>query len=377
MNCMEVEKTSTSIDQLVEELFNELGLSKVGAKVYLSLVYLGGKAVVKDIMKHTGLSKTMVYKGLKELEKHGLVLTLATKPRSYMIVSPREIIDKLIRDKMAKLAEKAEFFTATIEAILTSYSSSEPIYSLITGWENIARLLHLLIRTAEKELILFIPYSMIHEYIDDIIDSIERGVYVDVTLSNTMLLSKDSLSKDRALSKITLLRTRPYGSRLLAIIDSRASLLSPIPVPSRSFSAKAVLVDDPEIAFIFTGYYYGRVAASSIISNVNIRLGDTYVFKNIGTAIEYINQALSKGYEVETRIKGYMKDSLKKIEIQGIVYDVVVKPHKGIYSLIVNTGGYIYTVGGYRAFIEDIVAEDIIVKVKDFLMEYIKLMEKK
>ncbi len=319
----------------------------------------------------------MVYKGLKELEKHGLVLTLATKPRSYMIVSPREIIDKLIRDKMAKLSEKAEFFTATVEAILTSYSSSEPVYSLITGWENIERLLHLLIRTAEKELILFIPYSMVNEYIDDIIDSIERGVYVDVTLSNTMLLDKNSLREDKALSKITLLRTRPYGSRLLAIIDSRTSLLSPIPIPPRSLGAKAVLVDDPEIAFIFTGYYYGRVAASSIISNVNIRLGDVYVFKNIGTAIEYINQALSRGYEVETKIKGYMRDSLKKIEVQGLVYDVVVKPHKGIYSLVVNTGGYIYTVGGYRAFIEDIVAEDIMVKVKDFLMEYIELSEKK
>ena len=371
-NRTKCDKVSSSLEREIEELFDELGINRIYSKIYIGLIKLGGKGTVEDLIKHTGLSRSLMYKGLKELEKLGLVLSLATKPKTYVLSPPKENLKRLVKNKVKSLIERTEHVTSIIEsALVTHIGSIEPVYSTIDGWNNIINMVHFVIKSAKHEILMFIPVNFVNEYIVDLAEARSRGVYVDLTISNISSMNSRIMDKD-LLKVATIVRARPYGSRLIVIADNRMVLLAPLAwVSGEPLGIRALLAEDLDVTFIFTSYYHGRIISSSLVIRRNINVGDKYTFVNIGTALDFIQHAKKYKYELLAKVRGLDNITKRQVILEGSIYDVILKPHKGIFSLLIDTGGIIYTIGGYRAFIEDISAQEVTIEVTDPIQDYL------
>jgi len=188
-----------------------------------------------------------------------------------------------------------------------------------------------------------------------------------------MVSSINPKTMDKDVLKVaTIVRARLYGSRLIVIADNRMVLLAPLVwVGKEPLGIRALLAEDLDVAFIFISYYHGRIISSSLVIRRNINVGDKYTFVNIGTALDFIQHAKKYKYELLAKVKGLDNITKRQVVLEGSVYNVILKPHKGVFSLLIDTGGIIYTIGGYRAFIEDISAQEVTIEVVDPVRDYI------
>ncbi len=353
------------LEKQIEEVFRELGLSRQHAKIYLGLVYSGGRATAEEIIKRTGLPASTVYKGLKELENKGLVLSLATKPKSYMIVSPSRTINQLIENKVEEILAQAKRVSNIIEAsILSPQSVREPVYSSINGWSNIISLTRYIIQAARNEVLVFTPIHVLDEFSWELEEARHRGVYVSLVLSNKFPAPYEGEGEEYSEIAV-IVRERLHGSRLIILADNREALLAPVASkPQTAIIPRATYIEDPELMFILSSYFYNRIVPSSIEVYYKITPGESYTFTQNQTALDYIEHALREKMEVEIEVEGYDTETKEPVKIKGIVYDIVSKPYRGVYSILVNTGDKIYSIGGYRAFMEEISARTIKTKIK-------------
>lgn len=359
---------SMSVDNELEAVFKEIGLSGIHARVYAGLVYLGGRATANDLSRKTGLPVNTVYKALKELESRGLVTALATRPKTYVIQSVKDTLLNVVRKKAEELLSRAEGIAATLESIMSVKGMSyEPVHLVIEGWNNVSMMIRLLIQRAKSEILMFAPYDLVlgvEEYLDE---AMRRGVYISIVASKIFPPVESSiLTRLKRVSDI--LRFRWHGTRLIMCVDGLYSLIAPIsPHTNITMAIKASYIEDKDIAHIVSSYFYHRVVASSIKVYHGARPGSKKTFKIIQSAIDYISEAIKNKYEVHVSVKGYDTLTGKEIDIKGLVHGILIKPHKGLYSLAIDTGGTIYTIGGYRAFIEDISASEIEVEIREII----------
>ncbi len=354
------------LEKKLEYLFKELGLKKIYAKIYEAILYYGGKATPIDIMKRTGLSKTIVYKGLKELGDYGLVVELATKPKIYMVKSPHTALKELVQKRTMSILYMIDKVSKEIDTYLQNTKwRKEPIYSIISGKRNIINTIHLMLKSAKNEISFLLPAELIGEFIKDLENARDRDVYIDVVVFNTIGPYDEFLS--RLSNYATVVRTRLHEARVFIITDNEAALITQY--IDGVFGIHASLIEDEEVVHVLNNYYYNRIAASSVITEININPGDQYTFKNTVSALKFIVSALERKFNLYIKVKGYDVVTYDDVEVEGYLVNVFFKPHKGIFSLLIDSGGIFYSIGGYRAFLEDISAREITVIVKNDFIE--------
>jgi len=357
------------LEKKVAELFKEVGLGEPCTKTYLALIYLGGEATAEQLVTRTGLPPSSVYKALKCLEEHGLVTSVSTKPRRYILVPPDKRLNMLLEEKLRRLTRLSREVSKVIEQSITGLQVSETVLTTIEGWEDVVRMIKFMIRTAESEILVYMPKNVLYEVAPELSNALDRQVFVNTVVSNT-LSSRSTRAVYDYSSISTIVRERPHGTRILVITDSRASLIAPLTLGDYpTYMPRATYIEDAELGYILASYFYNRIVASSLEVYSSVKPGDKYVFKNIQSAIDFIRHALRQGYEVYGRVKGYMTTGLNEIEVSGYIYNVVANPSKGIYSILLDSGGYTYSIGGYRAFLEDVMAREIHVEVKATAIE--------
>ncbi len=346
----------------IARVFGVLGLSDVAVRVYLALISLGGKGGIKDIISESGLSRSQVYRGLKELINSSLVYPTAEKPKSYVVVPPREILRDLIEERIRELRELADRVSIIAERLVPPGPRGETIYSPVDGLDNVVRLIHYVVGAARKELLLFIPARLVDRYLVDLSEAKRRGVYVDLTLSGAFREDLRGV-KGEVADYVSVIRVRPFGSRVLAVADSNITLLSPVPGGREAGHVRGLLAEDVELGFILASYYHSRIASSSMTLRRFLEEGISYEFTNLGTALDFMQEAMKAGYGVEAEVRGVDNISRKEVVLKGLVHSVVLKPYKGIYAFLLNTGPNLVSIGGYRSFAEEISAKEIRVRL--------------
>ncbi len=108
-------KEASSLNTIKPEQFEEIGLKKNHANVYLTLLKFG-KLNMHDIVKKTGIQRSYVYDILDELSEKGLIGNyVKEKSKLYFADDPKKIID--IIDKKSK---QIDSFKDDFEKILPS-----------------------------------------------------------------------------------------------------------------------------------------------------------------------------------------------------------------------------------------------------------------
>lgn len=363
------------LEKKITELFKEIGLGEPCTKTYLALIYLGGEATAEQLVTHTGLPPSSIYKALKCLEEHGLVTSVSTKPRKYILVPPDKRLNMLLEEKLRRLIKLSREVSKIIEQSITGLHVSETVLTTIERWEDVVRMIKFMIRTAENEILVYMPKNILYEIAPELSNALDRQVFVNIVASNTLSGRHPRTVYDYS-NVSTIVRERPHGTRILVITDSRVSLIAPLTLGDYpTYTPRATYIEDVELGFILTSYFYNRIVASSLEVYSSIKPGDKYVFKNIQSAIDFIRHALRHRYEVYGRVKGYMTTGLSEVEVSGYIYNVVANPSKGIYSILLDSGGYTYSIGGYRAFLEDVMAREIYVEVKTTAIEDLRKID--
>jgi len=83
------------IPQSLVDSLMELGLFESEAKMYAAIVLLR-RAGVKDLRKSLGLSKPVIYAGMRSLEDRGMIMLLNRKPTTYQAMPPAVALDILM-----------------------------------------------------------------------------------------------------------------------------------------------------------------------------------------------------------------------------------------------------------------------------------------
>ncbi|MCD6487957.1 MAG: hypothetical protein J7K21_01865 [Desulfurococcales archaeon] len=287
-----------------------------------------------------------------------------------MVKEPDTSLLKIVEKKVESLLNRSKRLSELIKAsLIAGIEYSEPVYTMIHGWNNILEMIKFVISSAKYELIAFIPVNLLDKLLYSFEEARRRGVFVSIVVSNVFPPLTKHI-REGIQEAATIAGARTHGTRLIIVADSKSSVLVPLTMnPRAAMALHGSYIEDPEIAFILTSYYYNRVVTSSIEIYHRVEPGDHYVFKNLQSAMEYIERARRYKYELEAIVKGLSTFTGVPVELHGQILGTIVKPHKGIYSIVLDTGGVIYTIGGYRAFIEDITARRIEIKTLDIIGE--------
>ncbi|HDI02132.1 MAG TPA: hypothetical protein ENF93_00650, partial [Ignisphaera sp.] len=342
---------SMSFEHVIEDLFLMLGLDINTAKVFYAILRLGGRATVNDIIKVLGMSHSKVYKSLSELQRLGLIYSTASRPKMYFISDPNAIL-RVVQEHSAKLMKLAENVFNVVKVV----SSSERVESLCTTLDSVkdvTEMLRYIIQRTQFELMLFMDRATLDEMEAELEEVCSRAF--------VHIVAPEIIDKmDRLLDYgCTLVSMRQYATRVVAISDGVRTLIAPILQLKINPYERAIYVENEDVAHITSAYFYHRVYASTLVTKHRVVEKRSYVFKSILPAIEFSRLALREGYELYTEVEGLYTYSYDRAVLKGYIYDAFSKQKRGVHGLLVVTPQGLYSVGGFRAFIEDISASTI------------------
>lgn len=345
---------SSRYDELIEEVFSYLGLDSSSIRVYQALIKLGGKATATDISKASGLSLSIVYRALNELQKHGLVLVTATRPKLYILSDPLTIT-RLVEERTKKILDNARKLSEIVRTV-RSIKRPETLCATIDTSSDVVEMLRYLIEITEDELILFTDHELLRQL----------APYIEAKCTNTFVHLIVSGEVEEILKLIpgcieeSFINIRGHVTRTIMVSDGYRVMVAPMRELDVNPLEKAVYVENNDIAHITSSFIYQRIVPTTMYTKYSVQEERTYRFRTILAAIEFAKHGLSLGYELYARVEGIDVETRSTIIVEGIVYDIIEKPGKSIYHmLLVSRSKGLVSIGGFRAFVEDVSASRI------------------
>ncbi len=141
-----------AVDRRLVELLRRLGLSEYEARTYLALV-AKGSATVREIRELAGIPYAREYDVLESLERRGYVLAQPGRPRRYIAVAPREVLERELESVRRAVEELSSSLSRIYSAPGGGGSIHEAVW-VIRGRQNIAERCRSMVNTAEAEILL-------------------------------------------------------------------------------------------------------------------------------------------------------------------------------------------------------------------------------
>ncbi len=146
-----------------EKILYELGLTQSQARVYLSLIRLGGQSTVKTVSDFAGIARQDVYRITTELQQLSLIETVIGNPYIFKAVPMREVVSFLVERRRKKtrtlLTEATEFLHNLSDAAAeTTTAQGSSQFVLIPKKEVVMRRTEKSISTIKEKLQIFTPW---------------------------------------------------------------------------------------------------------------------------------------------------------------------------------------------------------------------------
>ncbi len=337
-----------------------LGLSNYEAKVYLALLRLG-EATAQEISKESGIPYSRIHGVLNSLADKGLIEVILLRPKKYRLINPQLALNILADKLKRKIDTSKEIILSIAQQCREAPKITDIEFGVIQDKDVLEALAVSLIKTASKELLLSVPIDFALR-IGHILEELrEKKIHIALNLYN--------VTRGEDLEKLQMvadeIRFRESPNAFIIVKDFEEAVYSPkIRVGAkRPFTSLHIIGDD--LIYIFSSFYYHHIWAFSktykaIEHEFNKEWIRTYV--HIWTLLDALEKLKKKKYKVKLRIKGYWVKTGEPVSIEGEVVRVIRFLEKGLHSVEVNVEGKVYSIGGYRASIEDIEGREFIVK---------------
>lgn len=241
--------------ELIEKMFQNLGLSKNEIRVY---VYLARSKERKasEISEALSLHRTETYRILRDLEKIGLVSSVFEKPLKFIATPFERAIDALIGAKKLRI-QRLEKKKKDLVDIWLSLPQPEvsirrkEVFQILEGAEQIDLKANEILQNAHDEIKVFAPEEdLARLYHSGLVDRLEKSSRKNFAVK---LLTNDSLKSRFFIDKISLTTVRYVLSDVRNvpsfILADREQLLLTIRKNPEEQSEKRV-----KIAALWTNY---------------------------------------------------------------------------------------------------------------------------
>jgi sugar-specific transcriptional regulator TrmB len=142
---------------MLQNAFQELGLSEIHVRIYSSLVEYGPSSA-RQLAERLDINRPTVYEYLKALMKKGLVMDRFEETKNlYQIDDPKQI-SRLLDEKMERLAKEKESLVKELPAFLKHAESIDPKFKFYSGQEGARQALNQVVYSGEKEVL--VMYSI-------------------------------------------------------------------------------------------------------------------------------------------------------------------------------------------------------------------------
>ena len=142
---------------MLQNAFQELGLSETHVRVYASLAEYGPSSA-RQLAERLGINRPTMYEYLKALTKKGLVMERFEEAKNlYQIDNPKQV-SRLLDEKIERLAEEKKFIEKELPAFLRHAESIDPKFKLYSGQEGARQALNQVVYSGEKEVL--VMYSI-------------------------------------------------------------------------------------------------------------------------------------------------------------------------------------------------------------------------
>jgi len=196
--------------EVIEEVFQKLGLSKNEIRVYVCLAR-SKERKASEISEALNLHRTETYRILRDLEKRGLVSSVFEKPLRFVATPFEKAIDTLIRAKKLRIQqlERKKQNLVSIWSSLPKVKTVErrkEVFQILEGEEQIDLKADEMVQNLQVEISVFASEEDIARlYHSGFIDKLEKLSKKNI---NARLLVNDSMKSRFFTEKTKLTNTR-------------------------------------------------------------------------------------------------------------------------------------------------------------------------
>jgi len=174
-----VDVVEVTVRDRIASHLKELGLSTHEALTYLTLL-VHPEVTASTICKETSILDSKIYYALDGLLKKGMIMVQQGNPNIYRAMPPKEALANLKQELVNYLNQRIKEVDILVEQLTPIYDSAEKpeeleLAYIIKGQKNIVNKMRDLIRTARKEITVFVSHpSVLKEIRDSLVEAQER-----------------------------------------------------------------------------------------------------------------------------------------------------------------------------------------------------------
>jgi sugar-specific transcriptional regulator TrmB len=353
-------------DQLRAALENA-DLTGYQAEAYLTLVDEGMIRAI-DVAKKSEVPTSQIYEILRDLEEQGFIETIEQDQLHARARDPTEMLDHL--------RTRGELLTAAAEEIEDRWERPKMHrhrISFVRNTETVLQHVRESLANAETNVDVALSFDQLQTLAPALAEAKRRGVIIRcVVYPEPDLASKlENLGLDEVVGE---LRVHDIPSAFLTIVDRRQIFFAP---NSRADEPYGILFEDEILAYVH--YWYFETCLWTLSEPVFTDPAMAFVYVSIEQFIRDMTVPWNHGADISVTVYGEDVHSGESRVLSGRLVDVIFPGVArtddapptfdqlgGISSLVVESDGETYSVGGSGAVYEDLKGTQIVVEDVEF-----------
>ncbi|MFW9906386.1 MAG: TrmB family transcriptional regulator [Candidatus Thorarchaeota archaeon] len=348
------------VDWQLYALLRRLGLTKYEIQAYIALVSMGPQTIsqLTGSESKTGIPQPRAYDVLGSLVKYGLVEECTTgkmkrRTKIFRAIPPKEGLNNL----MTFFLYAKDKALSQLETLMLKEESSYGGIWEISSKEYIVRAAKRVIKRAQYEILIVGELNFLKKIIPTI-KSIQRQKQILVSII-TKSERNGQVEEILEWIKFSKIRYRPAFSMGYIVVDRLRALQwtrnMSIGQEIENIEVIHTLIDH----FFFSNWHLGRSLTDIYNKGLQRRYPLTTI--NIQTAIDEIEFLFQQNHIPYVEVSGTIITTGKKKNLKGKVIRSEKNWGAGTFSIIMNSNGKEWSVGGMLASIEDITADAVII----------------
>ncbi len=340
-------------NELLLKTLEELGLTKLESRVYLTILR---KGICKssEILTELKIHQPQLYDIILSLQKKGFIVIQPGKPKYYSAIDPLVIIEKRIH----QLSELKSHVRELIQEIESSREMYTPHMWIIKGRQNMIAYAKKLIQQANVEIQILVDHITFSKLAEELVKSKLKGVHI------CLIIYPQEYDKSlrEFLEKIKTVKLSPAGQFCL-IVDSSVGMYGPGRLTTHFYDVGrdeySILFDEVITAETLANYFYHLWASLKYLFPTSIDINEfPKRFVNHRSAVSEILKLTEAGYKVLAEVKGKWARSVKPFVGKGKVVCTESNPLCVTFTLETDDGKKV-KVGGRVGQLHDVEADHI------------------
>ena len=345
------------------DLLSQFGLSEKEIDTYLAILDRG-EAKASDIAADADVSKRYVYSISEELEERGFVeVNDHSVPTKIKARPPSTVIDRL--------SDTIDTMEPELEQRYTSTEEDIEQFEVIKSRPTVLKRIETLLKSAEEEVTLTLPASLLSQLQPTLRETIDRDVLVLLLLSGPEAENYPIEQLDGVASAVRVWHAR---APLMLTADRSTGLIAPNEMLTQSNSdTNAISLAQRQLVPVLVGSFLGNYWPVAEELHVTRPADLPETFTDFRHAVLQVALHKQQGDEIVATVTGRPVAAENGAEtIEGKVVNVrqgLVKPATNSFpvenAFAVETDEDVFTVGGRGAFVEDYEAEEVHLELAD------------